>query len=50
LASLASAKIPRFSIPDLQPAREALAKLERLAVQDLFVAETAFQADVILPA
>ena len=29
---------------------QALAKLEHLVVQDLFVTETAFHADVILPA
>ena len=34
----------------MQHAREALAKLEHLVVQDLFVTETAFHADVILPA
>jgi formate dehydrogenase major subunit len=39
-----------MSDPDLQHAREALAKLEHLVVQDLFVTETAFHADVILPA
>ena len=33
-----------------QHAREALAKLEHLVVQDLFLTETAFHADVILPA
>ena len=31
-------------------AREALAKLEHLVVQDIFLTETAFHADVILPA
>ncbi len=41
---------PAMSDPDLQHAREALAKLEHLVVQDLFVTETAFHADVILPA
>jgi formate dehydrogenase major subunit len=41
---------PGMSDPDLQHAREALAKLEHLVVQDLFVTETAFHADVILPA
>ena len=39
-----------MSDPDLQHAREALAKLDHLVVQDLFVTETAFHADVILPA
>ncbi len=41
---------PAMSDPDLQHAREGLAKLEHLVVQDLFVTETAFHADVILPA
>jgi formate dehydrogenase major subunit len=41
---------PAMSDPDLQHARGALAKLEHLVVQDLFVTETAFHADVILPA
>jgi formate dehydrogenase major subunit len=41
---------PAMSDPDLQHAREALAALEHLVVQDLFVTETAFHADVILPA
>src|ERR1700728_724408 len=41
---------PAMSDPDLQHAREALAKLDHLVVQDLFVTETAFHADVILPA
>jgi formate dehydrogenase major subunit len=41
---------PAMSDPDLQHAREALARLDHLVVQDLFVTETAFHADVILPA
>jgi formate dehydrogenase major subunit len=41
---------PAMSDPDVQHAREALAKLEHLVVQDLFVTETAWHADVILPA
>src|SRR3981081_1110015 len=41
---------PAMSDPDLNQARQALAKLEHLVVQDLFVTETAFHADVILPA
>ncbi|MGO9673264.1 MAG: formate dehydrogenase subunit alpha [Methylocella sp.] len=41
---------PAMSDPDLQHAREAFAKLDHLVVQDLFVTETAFHADVILPA
>src|SRR5579864_1557089 len=41
---------PAMSDPDVQHAREALAKLEHLAVQDIFLTETAQYADVILPA
>jgi formate dehydrogenase major subunit len=41
---------PAMSDPDLNHAREALAMLDHLIVQDLFVTETAFHADVILPA
>ncbi len=41
---------PAMSDPDVQHARDALAKLEHLVVQDLFLTETAFYADVILPA
>ena len=41
---------PAMSDPDLNHAREALAKLELLVVQDLFLTETAFYADVVLPA
>jgi formate dehydrogenase major subunit len=41
---------PAMSDPDLNHAREALAKLEHLVVQDLFLTETAFFADVVLPA
>jgi formate dehydrogenase major subunit len=41
---------PAMSDPDLQHARGALAKLDHLVVQDLFVTETAFHADVVLPA
>ena len=41
---------PAMSDPDLNHARGALAKLEYLVVQDLFLTETAFHADVILPA
>ncbi len=41
---------PAMSDPDVSHARHALAKLELLVVQDLFVTETAFFADVILPA
>jgi formate dehydrogenase major subunit len=41
---------PAMSDPDAQHAREALAKLEHLVVQDLFLTETAWHADVVLPA
>jgi len=41
---------PAMSDPDVQHARQALAKLEHLVVQDLFMTETAFHADVVLPA
>ena len=41
---------PAMSDPDLNHAREALAELEMLVVQDIFMTETAYLADVILPA
>jgi len=41
---------PAMSDPDVQHAREALAKLEHLVVQDIFLTETAKYADVVLPA
>ena len=41
---------PAMSDPDASHAREALAKLEMLVVQDIFLTETAYLADVILPA
>jgi formate dehydrogenase major subunit len=41
---------PAMSDPDLNHAREALAHLEHLVVQDLFLTETAVYADVFLPA
>jgi formate dehydrogenase major subunit len=41
---------PAMSDPDLNHARVALARLEHLVVQDLFLTETAFHADVVLPA
>jgi formate dehydrogenase major subunit len=41
---------PAMSDPDLNHARHALAHLEHLVVQDLFLTETASYADVILPA
>ena len=41
---------PAMSDPDVDHARDALAKLEHLVVQDIFLTETANYADVILPA
>ena len=41
---------PAMSDPDVQHAREGLAKLEHLVVQEIFLTETAFHADVVLPA
>ena len=41
---------PAMSDPDVQHAREALAALDFLVVQDLFLTETASFADLILPA
>jgi formate dehydrogenase major subunit len=41
---------PAMSDPDLNHARQALAKHDHLVVQDLFLTETAFHADVVLPA
>ncbi|MCY4218471.1 MAG: formate dehydrogenase subunit alpha [Gammaproteobacteria bacterium] len=41
---------PAMSDPDVKHAREALASLQHLVVQDIFLTETAFHADVILPA
>lgn len=41
---------PAMSDPDLNHARQALASLDWLVVQDLFLTETASFADVILPA
>ena len=41
---------PAMSDPDQNHARAALAKLEHLVVQDIFLTETAFHADVVLPA
>ncbi len=40
---------PAMSDPDVEHAREALAKLDHLVVQDIFLTETANYADVILP-
>jgi formate dehydrogenase major subunit len=41
---------PAMSDPDQTHAREALAKLDHLVVQDIFLTETAWHADVVLPA
>ena len=41
---------PAMSDPDQNHARAALAKLKHLVVQDIFLTETAWHADVILPA
>jgi formate dehydrogenase major subunit len=41
---------PAMSDPDASHAREALAKLEHLVVQDIFLTETAWHADIVLPA
>jgi len=41
---------PAMSDPNVEHAREALANLEHLVVQDIFFTETASYADVILPA
>ena len=41
---------PAMSDPDASHAREALARLDHLVVQDIFLTETAGFADVILPA
>jgi formate dehydrogenase major subunit len=41
---------PAMSDPDQAHARAALARLEHLVVQDIFLTETAWQADVVLPA
>ena len=41
---------PAMSDPDVEHARAALAKLDHLVVQDIFLTETAGFADVVLPA
>ena len=41
---------PAMSDPDLNHARHALASLGHLVVQDIFMTETAWLADVVLPA
>ena len=40
---------PAMSDPDQEHARKALAKLDHLVVQDIFLTETAWFADVVLP-
>jgi formate dehydrogenase major subunit len=41
---------PAMSDPDLNHARHALTSLEHLVVQDIFMTETAWYADIVLPA
>ena len=41
---------PAMSDPDLHHARHALASLQHMVVQDIFMTETAWLADVVLPA
>jgi formate dehydrogenase major subunit len=41
---------PAMSDPDLNHAREAMAALDHCVVQDIFLTETAYLADVVLPA
>ena len=41
---------PAMSDPDVEHARQALSELEMLVVQDIFLTETCYLADVILPA
>jgi formate dehydrogenase major subunit len=41
---------PAMSDPDVAHARKALARLDHLVVQDIFLTETAALADVVLPA
>ncbi len=41
---------PAMSDPDVDHARAALGRLEHLVVQELFLTETAYFADVVLPA
>ncbi|WP_372658083.1 formate dehydrogenase subunit alpha [Hydrogenophaga sp.] len=49
-AMLIQGENPAMSDPDANHAREALARLDHLVVQDIFLTETAGLADVILPA
>ena len=41
---------PAMSDPNANHAREALARLDTLVVQDIFLTETAYLADIVLPA
>ena len=41
---------PAMSDPDVDHARAAMAKLDHLVVQDIFLTETCYLADVVLPA
>src|SRR5678809_577353 len=41
---------PAMSDPDVDHARAGMAKLEHMVVQDIFLTETAYHADVVLPA
>jgi formate dehydrogenase major subunit len=41
---------PALSDPDAHHARDGLASLEHMVVQDIFLTETAYLADVVLPA
>ncbi len=49
-AMLIQGENPAMSDPDSTHVREALARLEHLVVQDIFLTETAAFADVVLPA
>jgi formate dehydrogenase major subunit len=49
-AMLIMGENPAMSDPDQTHARQALAHLEHLVVQDIFLTETAWHADVVLPA
>ncbi len=41
---------PAMSDPNVRQARQALCELELFVVQDIFMTETAWQADIVLPA
>ena len=41
---------PAMSDPNANHAREALARLDTLVVQDIFLTETAYLADIVFPA